>query len=78
MIMNSSNAYLLSYLVLLFCVIMRVKAVKDSRGGLEFKDFKLCGKTNLRKPGEPEQTTGIYIFNKNWWLVNVKSCSLTT
>ena len=56
MIMNSSNAYLLSYLILLFCVIMRVKAVKDSRGGVEFKDFKLCGKTNLRKPGEPEQT----------------------
>ncbi|CAH3042027.1 unnamed protein product [Porites lobata] len=46
MIMNSSNAHLLSYLVLLFCAIMRVKAVKDSRGGLEFKDFKLCGPSN--------------------------------
>ena len=55
MIMNSSNAHLLSYLVLLFCAIMRVKAVKDSRGGLEFKDFKLCGKTNLRKSGEPNK-----------------------
>ena len=65
MIMNSSNVHLLSYLVLLFCAIMRVKAVKDSRGGLEFKDFKLCGKTNLRKSGEANKTQ-TYIFHKNW------------
>ena len=70
MIMNSSNAHLLSYLVLLFCAIMRVKAVKDSRGGLEFKDFKLCGKTNLRKSGEPNKPqTFMYSIKIGDWLM---------
>ena len=62
MIMNSSNAHLLSYLVLLFCAIMRVTAIKDSHGGLEIKDFKLCGKTNHRKPGEPNKPQA-FIFS---------------
>ena len=70
MIMNSSNVHLLSYLVLLFCAIMTVKAVKDSRGGLEFKDFKLCGKTNLRKSGEPNKPqTFIYSIKIGDWLM---------
>lgn len=70
MIMNSNNVHLLSYLVLLFCAIMRVKAVKDSRGGLEFKDFKLCGKTNLRKSGEPNKPqTFMYSIKIGDWLM---------
>ena len=65
--MINHNNVLAQQLQVSVCVFV---AVKDSRGGLEFKDFKLCGKTNLRKSGEPNKPqTFIYSIKIGDWLM---------